>query len=93
MPKIKDVHFFRALSPLSRPIADSTHEISEIAFLVEYDVPLLMTVPNAFGAESFDGVDPLITHPVWMEGGFAFPTQRSGWGFEFKQASLVEIST
>src|SRR5262249_51417486 len=34
MPKIKSVQFFRALSPLSRPIADSTHEISEIAFIV-----------------------------------------------------------
>ena len=60
-------------------------------FYKEYDVPLLMTVPNAFGAESFDWVDPLITHPLRMEGGYAFPNERPGWGFEFKPAGLVEI--
>ena len=48
-------------------------------------------VPNAFGAESFDWVDPLITHPVRMEDGYGFPTERPGWGFEFKPAGLVEI--
>ena len=60
-------------------------------FYKEYDVPLLMTVPNAFGAESFDWVDPLITHPVRMEGGYAFASERPGWGFEFKPAGLIEI--
>src|SRR5262245_34271870 len=34
MPKIKAVHLFKAVSPLSRPIADSTHQISQIVFLV-----------------------------------------------------------
>src|SRR4051812_23440539 len=34
MPKIKRIQFFKAISPLSRPIADSTHAISEISFLV-----------------------------------------------------------
>src|SRR6476620_8257790 len=34
MPKIKDIRFFKAVSPLSRPIADSTHAISEISFIV-----------------------------------------------------------
>jgi L-alanine-DL-glutamate epimerase-like enolase superfamily enzyme len=57
----------------------------------EYDVPLLMTVPNAFGAESFDWVDPLITHPIRMEDGFAYPTDRPGWGFRFKDNLLTEI--
>jgi L-alanine-DL-glutamate epimerase-like enolase superfamily enzyme len=60
-------------------------------FYKEYDVPLLMTVPNAFGAESFDWIDPLITHPIRMENGFAFPTNRPGWGFEFKDEFLHEI--
>ena len=31
---IKDISFYRALSPISRPIADATHEISEIAIFV-----------------------------------------------------------
>ncbi|MBE7540373.1 MAG: mandelate racemase/muconate lactonizing enzyme family protein [Opitutaceae bacterium] len=57
----------------------------------EYDVPLLMTVPNAFGAESFDWVDPLLSHPIRMENGFAYPTDRPGWGFTFKEQSLTEL--
>lgn len=57
----------------------------------EYDVPLLMTVLNAFGAESFDWVDPLITHPVRMKDGFAYPNPGPGWGFEFKERLLTEI--
>jgi L-alanine-DL-glutamate epimerase-like enolase superfamily enzyme len=57
----------------------------------EYDVPLLMTVPNAFGAESFDWVDALITHPVRMENGFAYPSDKPGWGFSFKDKFLTEI--
>lgn len=32
--KVRDVSFFRAVSPVSRPIADSTHTIPEIAFVV-----------------------------------------------------------
>ncbi len=32
--KIVDVQFFRAVSPISRPIADATHAIPEIAFLI-----------------------------------------------------------
>lgn len=32
--KIRQVQIFRAVSPLSGPIADSTHQISEIAFIV-----------------------------------------------------------
>ena len=31
---IKDIRIFRAISELSQPIADATHEISEIAFYV-----------------------------------------------------------
>lgn len=58
----------------------------------EYDVPLLMTVPNAFGAESFDWIDPLITHPLRMENGFAFPIDQPGWGFSFKDSHLAELT-
>lgn len=59
----------------------------------EYDVPLLMTVPNAFGAESFDWVDGLITHPIRMKDGFAWPNEGAGWGFSFKDESLEELAT
>lgn len=54
----------------------------------EYDVPLLMTVPNAYGSESFDWVDDLITNPIRMEDGFAFPNEEPGWGFQFREKFL-----
>lgn len=57
----------------------------------EYDVPLLMTVPNAFGAESFDWVDDLITTPIHVEDGFAYPNQEPGWGFSFKDEFLEAL--
>jgi L-alanine-DL-glutamate epimerase-like enolase superfamily enzyme len=57
----------------------------------EYDVPLLMGVENAFGAESFDWVDPLIDQPIRMHEGFAYPTDRPGWGFSFKDEKLSEL--
>ncbi len=59
----------------------------------EYDVPLLMTVPNAYGAESFDWVDDLITHPIRMEDGFAYPNEGMGWGFHFKDECLTELAS
>lgn len=58
----------------------------------EYDVPLLMTVPNAYGAESFDWVDDLITHPIRMQDGFAYPNEGAGWGFSFKDEFLTELA-
>jgi L-alanine-DL-glutamate epimerase-like enolase superfamily enzyme len=58
----------------------------------EYDVPLLMTVPNAFGAESFDWVDDLITHPIVMRDGFAYPNPEPGWGFSFRDEHLDELT-
>ena len=58
----------------------------------EYDVPLLMTVPNAHGAESFDWVDTLITQPIRMKDGFAYPNEGAGWGFSFKDSALKELA-
>jgi L-alanine-DL-glutamate epimerase-like enolase superfamily enzyme len=58
----------------------------------EYDVPLLLTVPNACGAESFDWVDDLITHPIRMRDGFAYPNEGAGWGFGFKDEFLQELA-
>jgi L-alanine-DL-glutamate epimerase-like enolase superfamily enzyme len=59
----------------------------------EYDVPLLMTVPNAYGAESFDWVDSLITHPLRMHDGFAYPHDSAGWGFKFKDNCINELAS
>jgi len=57
----------------------------------EYDVPLLMTVPMAFGAESFDWVDDLITNPIRMSDGFAYTNQQPGWGFSFRDEYLTAL--
>lgn len=59
----------------------------------EYDVPLLMTVPNAFGAESFDWVDDLISHPIRMTDGFAYPNEGPGWGFSFLDRALSSLGS
>ena len=59
----------------------------------EYDVPLLLTVPNAYGAESFDWVDGLITNPIRMKDGFAYPNDGDGWGFSFKDEHLSELGS
>lgn len=69
------------------------HHIPVLPHYKEYDVPLLMTVPNAYGAESFDWVDDLITHPIRMKDGFAFPNDGAGWGFSFKDEALEELTS
>jgi len=60
-------------------------------FYKEYDVPLLMTIPNAFASESFDWVDPLIDGGLTIEDGFARPSGNPGWGFQFKNDCLSEL--
>ena len=59
----------------------------------EYDVPLLMTIPNGRGSESFDWVDGLVDNPIRMENGFAYPNAGNGWGFRFKDQFLTELAT
>jgi len=57
----------------------------------DYDVPLLCTIPNGKGAESFDWVDPLIDNPMLIKDGYAVPHNRPGWGFNFIDDRLTEI--
>lgn len=57
----------------------------------DYDIPLLCTIPNGAGAESFDWIDPLIDHPLQIVNGIARPHERAGWGFSFKDEVLNEI--
>jgi len=58
----------------------------------EYDAPLACTIPHAYGVESFDWVDPLLSHPLKIEQGHAWPSERPGWGFSFKDSRLRELS-
>jgi len=57
----------------------------------DYDIPLLCTIPNGAGAESFDWIDPLIDHPMQIINGMARPHELPGWGFSFKDSCLNEI--
>lgn len=57
----------------------------------DYDVPLLATIPNGYGAESFDWIDGIIDNPMTIEGGFATPRAGHGWGFRFLPEHLTEI--
>ncbi len=57
----------------------------------EYDVPLLCTVENIYGSESFDWVDALIDNPLRIEGGYAYPSDKPGWGFRFKDDCLEDM--
>jgi len=77
----------------SAGLAEAHHVPVLPHYYKEYDVPLLMTVPNAYGAESFDWVDPLITQPIRMKDGLAYPNDGPGWGFEFKDEHLQQLTT
>ncbi len=57
----------------------------------DYDIPLLCTIPNGAGAESFDWIDPLIDNPLKIVDGWASPHDNAGWGFTFKDSVLTEI--
>jgi len=57
----------------------------------DYDIPLLCTISNGVGAESFDWIDPLIDHPLEIINGMAKPHDRAGWGFSFMDKFLNEI--
>lgn len=55
----------------------------------DYDVPLLCTVPNPYGSESFDWIDPIIDNRMHIENGFAYPREKAGWGFSFLKKHLT----
>lgn len=57
----------------------------------DYDVPLLATIPNGVGAESFDWIDAIIDEPMRIVDGMARPRPGNGWGFRFLPQHLDEI--
>lgn len=75
----------------SAALAAAFHKPVLPHYYKDYDVPLLCTVPNGAGAESFDWIDTLIDNPMRIENGMAFPHDGAGWGFRFKDSSLTEI--
>lgn len=75
----------------SAALASSFHIPVMPHYYKDYDVPLLCTIGNGAGAESFDWIDPLIDNPIHIENGFAYPRKGAGWGFNFFDESLEEI--
>jgi L-alanine-DL-glutamate epimerase-like enolase superfamily enzyme len=57
----------------------------------DYDVPLVCSIPNGAGVESFDWIDPLIDNPMLIKDGYAYPHESPGWGFRFLDEYLEEI--
>lgn len=57
----------------------------------EYDVPLLCTIPKAFGSESFDWIDGLVDNPIPIKNGKARPLPGAGWGFTFRNEKLTPL--
>ena len=55
------------------------------------DVPLLCTVRQPYGAESFDWIDAIIDNTMRIENGYAYPRAGAGWGFNFKPEALTEV--
>lgn len=76
----------------SAALADSFHLPVLPHYYKDYDVPLLCTIPNGVGAESFDWVDPLIDNPMVVKDGFAHPHDLPGWGFGFIDDRLTELN-
>ncbi|MBL7697982.1 MAG: mandelate racemase/muconate lactonizing enzyme family protein [Chitinophagaceae bacterium] len=54
----------------------------------DYDVPLLCSVANGMGAESFDWIDQLIDNPMKVKNGHLSPHDVPGWGFSFLDEHL-----
>ena len=85
--RIGGVESWRASAALA-----AAHHIPVLPhYYKDYDVPLLCTVPNGFGAESFDWIDRLIDNAMQIEGGYAAPRSAPGWGFSFRRAALTEV--
>ena len=75
----------------SAALAGSFHLPVLPHYYKDYDVPLLCTIQNGVGAESFDWVDPLIDNPMVIKDGYAQPHDLPGWGFSFIDDRLTEI--
>jgi len=57
----------------------------------DYDVPLLTTIDNGKGAESFDWIDAIVDAPMRVESGLAYPRETPGWGFRIREDALSPL--
>jgi len=75
----------------SAALAASFHVSVLPHYYKDYDVPLVCSIPNGVGVESFDWIDPLIDNPIQVNNGYAVPHDRPGWGFNFIDDFLEEL--
>lgn len=75
----------------SAALAEAYHLPTLPHYYKDYDVPLLCTIKNPYGAESFDWIDGIIDNTMHIENGFAYPREGAGWGFRFKEETLEEV--
>ena len=76
----------------SAALADAYHIPCLPHYYKDYDVPLLATIRNPYGAESFDWIDEIIDNPMKVDRGFAIQREEPGWGFKFKEEFLEPLA-
>lgn len=72
-------------------LANSYHLPCLPHYYKDYDVALLATVPNPYGAESFDWIDEIIDNKMVIDNGYAVQREGNGWGFSFLENCLNEV--
>ncbi len=75
----------------SAALAQSYHVPVLPHYYTDYDVPLLCTIANGYGAEYFDWVEGIIDNKLRIENGWAYPRAGAGWGFQFREQFLEEV--
>ena len=75
----------------SAALAEAHHIPVLPHYYKDYDVPLLCTIPNGYGAESFDWIDGLIDNAMPIVDGLATPREGNGWGFSFQHDKMQEF--
>lgn len=75
----------------SAALANAYHIPCLPHYYKDYDVPLLATIENPYGSESFDWIDAIIDKPMKIENGYAYPRDGAGWGFTFKEEFLTPV--
>jgi len=75
----------------SAALAENFHIPVLPHYYKDYDVPLVCSIPNGAGVESFDWIDPLIDNPLVVKDGYTSPRDLPGWGFNFIDEFLLPV--
>ncbi|HMH22500.1 MAG TPA: mandelate racemase/muconate lactonizing enzyme family protein [Puia sp.] len=75
----------------SAALAENFHLPVLPHYYKDYDVPLVCSIPNGAGVESFDWIDSLIDNPLVIKDGYASPRDLPGWGFNFLDEHLQPV--